>query len=164
MSAGKPLLVQLADPIFKTAALRLVHSETCYQEMKAGSTGTWLRDELIKSAIWRAARYGDSDRLIDPKQQGLVPAYELVSSMLQVLRPVLEDRGDWNEVQGLVTRVRSRGTGASRQLAQFEKTGRMQDVVDLILNETVAGLARLKVPKVMCLSQVFHATSLASLT
>jgi carboxylate-amine ligase len=56
--------------------------------------------------------------------------------MLEVLRPVLEDRDEWNEVQGLVTQVRSRGTGASRQLAVFERTGRLEDVVDVILDET----------------------------
>ncbi len=49
---------------------------------------------------------------------------------------MLEDRGEWEEVQGLVTQVRSRGTGAARQLAQYERTGRMEDVVDLIVAET----------------------------
>jgi glutamate---cysteine ligase / carboxylate-amine ligase len=124
------------DDSLLVAALVRAISETCYREMKAGSTGTQVRDELIKSAIWRAARYGTSDRLIDPKQQRLVPAYELVSSMLEVLRPVLEDRDEWSEVQGLVTRLRSRGTGAERQLAQYEKTGSLEDVVDLIVAET----------------------------
>jgi carboxylate-amine ligase len=124
------------DDSLLVAALVRAISETCYREMKAGSAGTMIRDELIKSAIWRAARFGDSDTLIDPKQERLVPAYELVSSMLEVLRPVLEDRDEWNEVQGLVTQVRSRGTGASRQLAVFERTGRLEDVVDVILDET----------------------------
>lgn len=124
------------DDSLLVAALVRALSETCYREMKAGLTGTRVRDELIKSAIWRAARYGDSDELIDPKQERLVPAYELVSSMLEVLRPVLEDRDEWNEVQGLITQVRSRGTGAQRQLAHYEKTGRLEDVVDLILAET----------------------------
>lgn len=127
------------DDSLLVAALVRTISETCYRQMQAGSAGTQMRDELIKSAIWRAARYGDSDTLIDPKHQRLVPAYELVSSMLEVLRPVLEDRDEWDEVQGLVTQVRSRGTGASRQLAQYEKTGRMEDVVDLILAETSPG-------------------------
>jgi carboxylate-amine ligase len=125
----------LDDSLLVAALVRAI-SETCYREMQTGSDSTKIRDELIKSAIWRAARYGDSDTLIDPKKERLVPAYELVSSMLEILRPVLEDRDEWNEVQGLVSQVRERGTGASRQLARFERTGRMEDVVDLILDET----------------------------
>lgn len=123
------------DAVLVAALVRAI-SETCYREMKAGSPGTVVRDELIKSAVWRAARYGDTDTLIDPRGERLVPAYELVSSLMELLRPVLEDRDEWNEVQGLVRQVRSRGTGASRQLAEFRRTGRMEDVVDLILKET----------------------------
>lgn len=124
------------DDALLVAALVRAMSETCYREMKAGSPGTKVRDELIKSAIWRAARYGVTDSLIDPRAERLVPAYELVSSLLEVLRPVLEDRDEWHEVQGLVAQVHERGTGASRQLAQFKRSGRMEDVVDMILDET----------------------------
>lgn len=124
------------DDALLVAALVRAMSETCYREMQTGSEGTKVRDELIKSAIWRAARYGDTDSLIDPRAERLVPAHELVSSLLEVLRPVLEDRDEWDQVQGLVSQVRERGTGASRQLALFERTGRMEDVVDMILDET----------------------------
>ena len=124
------------DDAVLVAALVRALSETAHREMKAGLSGTKVRDELVKSAIWRAARYGDTQDLIDPAAQRLVPAYELVSSLLETLRPVLEDRDEWNEIQGLVTQLRSRGTGATRQLAEYERTGRLQDVVDLILQET----------------------------
>jgi carboxylate-amine ligase len=125
----------LDDSLLVAALVRAI-SETCYREVQTGSEGTKVRDELIKSAIWRAARYGDTDRLIDPRAKRLVPAYELVSSLLEILRPVLEDRDEWDEVHDLVAQVRDRGTGASRQLATFQRTGRMEDVVDMILDET----------------------------
>lgn len=127
------------DDALLVAALVRAMSETCYREMQAGSPGTKVRDELIRSAIWRAARYGDTDSLIDPRAKRLVPAHELVSSLLEIIRPVLEDRGEWDGVQGLVAQVRERGTGASRQLAVFRRSGRMEDVVDMILDETAPG-------------------------
>jgi glutamate---cysteine ligase / carboxylate-amine ligase len=126
------------DSVLAAALVRAI-SQTCYRELKAGEKGMQIRDEMLRSAIWRAARYGDTEKLIDPGRQGLVPAYELVFSLLEALRPVLEDRNEWDEVRELVTQVRSRGTGAARQLAEYRRTGRLQDVVDLIVRETAPG-------------------------
>jgi hypothetical protein len=39
-------------------------------------------------------------------------------------------------VGDLLTQLRSRGTGASRQLGEYKRTSRLEDVVDLIVAET----------------------------
>jgi carboxylate-amine ligase len=124
------------DDAVLVASLFRALSQTFHERIGAGESPTPVRDELIHSAMWRAARYGDTGDLIDVMAQQAVPAHELISSLLQFVRPALESRGEWQEIQRLVGQIRSRGTGASRQLAEFERTGRMEAVVDLILAET----------------------------
>jgi len=127
--------MDIGDAVLVAALVRAL-SQTCLELAREGIGAAPVRDELIRSAFWRAARYGLSNTLVDPAGERLVPARELVSSMLEFVRPVLESRGEWEDVLGLVTQLRSRGTGAARQLAVFERSGRLEDVVDLIVAGT----------------------------
>lgn len=124
------------DDAVLIAALVRALSQTCHEKIEAGKAPLQVRDELIESAVWRAARYGDTDDLIDPAGRRSVGANELISSMLEFVRSTLESRGEWEVVGDLLSQLRSRGTGASRQLAEYERTGRLEDVVNLIIAET----------------------------
>lgn len=124
------------DDAVLVASLSRALSQTCHDRIREGQVPTPVRDELIYSAMWRAARHGDTGDLIDVTARRAMPAYELITSLLQFVRPALESRGEWDEIQRLIAQLRSRGTGASRQLAEFKRTGRMENVVDLILAET----------------------------
>ena len=53
---------------------------------------------------------------------------------------VVDGLGCRNEVENLFNMLKD-GTGADRQLAIFEKTGDLKDVVDYIVNETNIGIA-----------------------
>jgi glutamate---cysteine ligase / carboxylate-amine ligase len=65
-----------------------------------------------------------------------LPAAELVRLFLAELRPGLEAAGDLEEVTELVEATVARGIGAARQRAVFERTGRLEAVVDLAVEET----------------------------
>ncbi len=95
------------------------------------------RSELLHAATWRAARYGLDGDLIDLGICRSVPARELLTTMLDRLRPALEELGDWDEVTAQVDAVFARGTGAARQRRSLARTGRLEDVVDFILAETI---------------------------
>jgi hypothetical protein len=56
------------------------------------------------------------------------------------VRPWLEDAGDWDEVWTLVCETVNRGNGARLQREVLRRTGRMEDVVDLIVSETERGV------------------------
>ncbi|WP_041779987.1 hypothetical protein [Allocoleopsis franciscana] len=70
-----------------------------------------------------------------------VPARELIKNFLTFVRPALEEYGEWEEVSSLVRETMQRGTGATRQREVYKRTGRLEDVVDLILQETAKGIA-----------------------
>jgi carboxylate-amine ligase len=99
-----------------------------------------LRPELLEAAIWQAARDGLDGELIDVERPGRVPAALLVERLLERVRPGLEERGEWEEVEGLVRETLRRGNGATRQRAAFQRRGRVDDVVEMVAGEVTRGL------------------------
>jgi carboxylate-amine ligase len=76
-----------------------------------------VRSELVAAASWRASRWGMTDRLVDlSAAPELVPAWDLVDSLLGVVTPVL-GAADRAQVEHGLDRIRERGTGAQRQRA-----------------------------------------------
>ena len=64
----------------------------------------------------------------------------MIEQMLTFLPPALEAQGDWEVVSDLVKKTLEQGNSAKRQLWAFAQSGRLEDVVDLILRETIEGL------------------------
>jgi glutamate---cysteine ligase / carboxylate-amine ligase len=60
----------------------------------------------------------------------------MVRVFLDAIRPGLEAGGDLEEVTGLVEATIARGTGAARQRQEFRRTGRLEQVVDMVVEET----------------------------
>jgi hypothetical protein len=55
-----------------------------------------------------------------------------------ILRPQLEELGDWEQVFDLSVQQLSRGSSAARQRRAMERRGRISDVVDLVVADTRA--------------------------
>ena len=89
---------------------------------------------------WQAARYGLKGNLIDVVGERPLPASELVKSLLDYIRPALEEFGDWDLVSSLVQKVLTEGNGADRQSAVYQRTGNYTDVVDYIVEQTAKGI------------------------
>jgi carboxylate-amine ligase len=91
------------------------------------------RVELLHAAGWRAARYGMDDTLADltgaTGSDALVPAWELVDALLQYVDRELAAADDRERVRAGLDRLRSRGTGASRQHAAARSDG-LPGVID----------------------------------
>ena len=100
-----------------------------------------MRPELLRAAHWRAARYGIEGELIDVEAGRAVPACEMVEQLLGLVRPALEEAGEWEEVSRILRETMQRGTGAVRQRAAYARAGRMEDVVDWIVAETAEGVS-----------------------
>jgi carboxylate-amine ligase len=84
---------------------------------------------LLRAGAWRAARYGLSERLLDPQDGRPRAAEDVVARLVDRTQDALRDAGDLDRVRGALARVRERGTGADLQRASFARTGRLRDVV-----------------------------------
>jgi len=94
------------------------------------------RPELLRAAKWGAARHGLEADLVDVLAGRARPAAELVGAFLDEVRPALEEAGDLEEVTTLVRATLDGGNGAARQRQAFRRSGRLEDVVDLVVEST----------------------------
>ena len=95
---------------------------------------------LLAENKWRAARYGLTGKLIDFGKQTEHPAAELIIEMLEwFLDDVVDELGSRAEVE-YALRILREGSSSARQLAVYEKTGEIRDVVTHLIAETGEGL------------------------
>jgi carboxylate-amine ligase len=92
---------------------------------------------LHRAAMWRAARSGLTGELLDdqPRPQP-IPAADAIRTLLNRLRPELEELSDWDEVSELTEATLARGNSADRQRAAWAEHGQLSDVVCSVVNET----------------------------
>jgi glutamate---cysteine ligase / carboxylate-amine ligase len=124
------------DETVMVAGLARALAFTCHQAAARGEPVPEPRPELLRAAKWRAARSGLDGDLVDVAGVRALPAAELVEVFLAAIRPGLEAAGDLEEVTGLVRATVARGTGAARQRAELRRTGRLEAVVDLVVEAT----------------------------
>lgn len=94
---------------------------------------------LINENKWRAARYGIEGKLIDFGKQIEVPTHELIHELLSFIDDVVDDLGSREECN-YVLKILEMGTGADRQLAVFQETNDLKQVVNYIVEETSFGI------------------------
>jgi carboxylate-amine ligase len=97
------------------------------------------RPEILRAAHWVASRYGLDAELVDAEAGRLVPAREVIEKLLVFARPALEEHGDWEEVSALVSDTLKQGNGATRQRRVYERSGRLEEVVEVLVEETAQG-------------------------
>jgi carboxylate-amine ligase len=124
------------DEAVMVAGLCRALARTCHAQHVRGGPVDPSRPELLRAAKFRASRFGLGGELIDVRVRRSVPAPRMIDAMLAFLRPALEEAGEWDEVSALVRTTVEAGNGASRQRVAFARSGKMQDVVDLIAEET----------------------------
>jgi carboxylate-amine ligase len=108
----------------------------CHAEAVEGVPAPRPRAELLRMATWRAARYGLDGDLVDVVGERSVPAREMLDVVLGFIRPALEEHDEWDVLSRLVHDVVGRGTGAARQRRALERGGRLEDVVDFVVDAT----------------------------
>jgi carboxylate-amine ligase len=128
------------DQTVMVAGLARALARAGHEEWSAGRPVEPVRPELLRAAKWQASRFGLEGALIDVRARRAVPASDMVDTLLHHVRPWLEAAGDWEEVSALVRETLDRGNGASLQRAALQRTGRIEDVVDLIVSETERGV------------------------
>jgi carboxylate-amine ligase len=103
---------------------------------------------LIEENKWRAVRYGLDGNLIDFGQARELPARDLIRELIEwFIDDVVDELGSRKEVE-YAFRILDEGTSADRQLATFQRTGDLKDVVDQLIRETAEGVVDSGAPNV----------------
>jgi glutamate---cysteine ligase / carboxylate-amine ligase len=127
------------DEAVMLAGLSRALVRTCHERAERGEPYPKTRPELLRTAHWVASRYGLDAELVDVEAGRAVQAREVIEALLAFTRPALEEQGDWVEVSALVDATLEQGNGARRQRRAYERAGRLEDVVDMLIEETAQG-------------------------
>jgi carboxylate-amine ligase len=128
------------DEAVMMAGLSRALVRACHEQASREEPYPKPRPELLRAAHWLASRHGLDAKLADVEAGHAIPAREMIEKLLAFLRPALEEGGDWEEVSALVHETLKRGNGASRQREAYERAGRLEDVVDMLIEETAQGM------------------------
>jgi carboxylate-amine ligase len=130
------------DEAVMLAGLSRALVRTCHERAERGEPYPNTRPELLRTAHWVASRYGLDAELVDVEAGRSVPAHKEIENLLYFVRPALEEHGDWEEVSTLVSDTVERGNGATRQRQVYERSGRLEDVVDALIEGTAKETTR----------------------
>lgn len=118
-----------ADDAVLVAALCRALVTTAAAEWAEGEPPVPARAELLRLADWRASREGVHGALLDPVTGHPRPAAEVLTGLVEHVRPALRAHGDEAVAEQGVDAVLTRGTGADRQRAVLARTGELSAVV-----------------------------------
>jgi carboxylate-amine ligase len=90
------------------------------------------RWELLRAANWRAARSGLSGTLMSPVDGSTRPAKDAIEHLLHQIAPVLDERGEREEIEALTGAILARGNGAARQREAYGRRDQMSDVIESV--------------------------------
>jgi len=125
------------DEAVMMAGLTRALVRTCHEQDEREEPYPKTRPELLHAAHWLASRDGLEAELLDVESELAIPAEDVIEKLLSTTRPALEEAGDWEEVSALVRETLERGNGADRQRQAYERAGRLEDVVDMMIEDTV---------------------------
>jgi len=129
------------DVIMLALLTRALVSTTAEERGPSGAEVFRWRPELLRAAHWRASRDGLSSDLLDPLTGRRGPARRVVETLVDHVRPALEQTDDVQQVVQGFEQLVARGSGASRQRAAAERGGGVGAVVADLRDRFAASLS-----------------------
>ena len=120
---------QHAEDAVLIAALIRGLVETEARNWQAGRSDPPARTEQLRLARWRASRSGLDDVLINPVTFRPDKAVAVTGLLVEHVRDALADTGDTLLVADLLDAVLHRGNGAAAQRSEYQRRGRLVDVI-----------------------------------
>ncbi|MBP2477778.1 carboxylate-amine ligase [Crossiella equi] len=109
-------------------------------DIESGVAAPPIPHEVLRAALWRAARDGVAGQCPDPESGALAPVTAVLRRALRRLKPVLVANQELELVEDLVVQLFARGGGAQRQREAMARRGEPMDVVELLAGQTTASL------------------------
>ncbi|MGG5170624.1 glutamate--cysteine ligase [Pseudarthrobacter sp. J1738] len=103
--------------------------ETSARSAVAGNAPAGTPVVLLEMASWQASRAGIDGELLHPETFTPQPARAVVDSLLEHVREVLREQGEWDVAAAAVADIFARGNGARVQREAFETSGGFAGVV-----------------------------------
>ena len=101
-----------------------------------------LSCHFIEENKWHAMRSGLDAEVIDFAQGRRLSMRDSISELLDLVDEVVDDLGSRPEMNYLRSLLEDpRGTGADRQIALFQETGSLDEVIQFLMQQTVQGIA-----------------------
>jgi carboxylate-amine ligase len=129
---------QHAEDAVLIAALIRGLVETEARNWQAGRSDPPARTEQLRLARWRASRSGLDDVLINPVTFRPDSAAVVAGLLVDHVRDALADAGDTLLVAGLLDAVLRRGNGAAAQRTEYQRRGRLMDVITAAATTTTS--------------------------
>ncbi|GAB2665784.1 carboxylate-amine ligase [Nocardia goodfellowii] len=124
------------DEAVVLAALVRALVSTALTEIRSGAASPPVNDQVLRAACWHAARYGLGAITAIAGAGGMPGRVGGAAELITHIRPALEAADGADMVLEILRSVRRDGTGADRQRAAFRRRGRLEDVVDLLAEQT----------------------------
>jgi carboxylate-amine ligase len=135
--------VRIAD-VAMTAAHAALYAVTvkglvgwALRSLEDGAAVPWLRAELLRAQLWRAARDGLDGECTSPAAEKSLPIRRQLELLGECIVPGLGASDRAFLESGLDTVLRE-GTGAERQRAEFARAATLPAVVDLLTSGVVS--------------------------
>jgi carboxylate-amine ligase len=93
----------------------------CEHDMHRNLPYASPRTELVRAAMWQAARFGLSSTLIDLQAKRECPAGQLLRSLLDYLKAPLKELGDLDRVRAYVDELEEHGVPAETQRSYLKR-------------------------------------------
>ena len=101
-----------------------------------------LPRHYIEENLWRAMRYGLDANVADFVNRRTLNMRAALHELLDLVEDVVDDLGSRREMTYLRALLEDpRGTGADRQIAVYQQRANVQDVIRLLLAETMQGIS-----------------------
>lgn len=110
--------------------------ETAARAWRAGTPAPQTPTSMLRAWSWQASRHGVEDQLILPATGTPAPAADVAADLLESIRPVLAEYGEYAAVESVVAGILHGGSGARRQRAVYTANHDLRDVVAFSLEET----------------------------
>ena len=133
--ADVPLDVSVTATI---AALARAMVDTAAAEWRAGLPAPAAPTALLRLASWQAALCGVRGTLLDPETGESAPAEVVTGRLLEHVMGALEANGDDGTVVGGMGAIATEGTGADIQRRSLRSMSRLDEVVRMAAERTVA--------------------------
>jgi len=130
--------MRIDETVAITALIQAIVAKIYWLQKKNLNFRSYSR-ALLNENKWRAARYGLGGKLIDFGKEEEVNTKLLIYELINFVDDVIDDLGSREEIK-YIYQMLEQGTGATRQLQEYERTKDYKAVVDFIINETKMGI------------------------